>query len=69
MEELLEKLVRAKGAPGTESQVREVIENSLEGAESLRTDEFGNLIAEKGGEGKKLMLIAHMDSIGLAVRR
>lgn len=69
MEELLEELVETKGVPGSEQDVRELIESKLEGANSIETDSFGNLIAEKGEGGPKLMLIAHMDSIGLSVRR
>lgn len=69
MEQLLRELVKAKGAPGAEDEVRKLVKNELEGADSIETDSFGNLIARKGGDGPKLMLIAHMDSIALTVRR
>lgn len=69
MEQLLRELVEAKGAPGAEDEVRNLVKDKLEGADSIETDSFGNLIARKGGEGPRLMLIAHMGSIALTVRR
>ncbi|MFB6144232.1 MAG: M42 family metallopeptidase [Candidatus Nanohaloarchaea archaeon] len=68
MEELLGNLVEATGAPGHEEGVREALRSRLK-ADKVREDNFGNLVAEKGSGDRTLMLIAHMDSIGLSVRR
>ncbi len=71
MKEILEKLSNASGVSGFEDEVREIIFNELDGfVDEIKIDEMGNLIAVKNGEpdGKKIMLAAHMDEIGLMVR-
>lgn len=69
MEELLKKLVETPGVSGQESEIREVIKNEVEGhADKLETDSFGNLVARKGEGDKTLMIMAHMDQIGLTVK-
>jgi putative aminopeptidase FrvX len=71
MKKLLEKLSNAQGISGFEGEVREIIFNELEKvADEIKIDEMGNLIAKKNGDpnGKKIMLAAHMDEIGLMVR-
>ena len=53
MKKLLRELVETPGVSGNESEIREVIRNKIEEeAESLDTDDFGNLIARKG-EGRR----------------
>ena len=70
MKELLKELVETSGVSGNERNIREKIESEVEDhADSVRTDDFGNLIASKGSGDKKLMLMAHMDQIGLTVKR
>ena len=67
---LLESILTAYGATGRETSVRKVIENALTGhVDSMETDVMGNLIATKKGDGtgKRIMLSAHMDHIGLMV--
>lgn len=56
----------AFGPSGREEQVREVIA-ALAGdyVDDLTTDALGNLICRKKGAGKKILLAAHMDSIGV----
>ena len=62
------KLVNAFGPSGCEKQVAEVIANMIKDrVDEIRSDAMGNLIAVKRGSGKKIMLAAHMDEIGLIV--
>jgi len=70
--ELLKKLTQAWGVSGRESAVREIIKQEIAPfADELFTDALGNLIALKkgNGKGKKIMLSAHMDEIGLQVKK
>ena len=68
--QLLYDILGAYGASGSEGPVRGVIENALRGhVDEMKTDAMGNLIAVKRGDGtgKRVMISAHMDHIGLAV--
>ena len=68
--QLLEKILTAYGPSGHEGRVAEVIREALDGhVDEIRTDVMGNLIAVRHGDGtgKRIMLSAHMDHIGLAV--
>ena len=70
MKDLIKKLVEAYGPSGYEDEVRDIIRAELEGkVDELRTDNLGNLIAYKKGSGggKRIMISAHMDEIGLIV--
>ena len=67
--ELLKQLSEIGGVPGREERVRELLQGELEGVvDALETDAMGNLIAHKKGEGKRVMLSAHMDEIGFYVK-
>jgi putative aminopeptidase FrvX len=71
MKQLLEKLSNAPGVSGFEGEVRDIMIDELkDNVDDLEVDEMGNLIAIKKGKpgGKKVMLAAHMDEIGLMVR-
>lgn len=66
--ELLQKLTACISPSGRENGVRNIIENELkEVCDEIYTDTLGNLICHKKGNGKKLMLSAHMDEIGFMV--
>lgn len=70
MKDLIRKLVEAYGPSGHEDPVRKIIEKELHGLScELRTDVLGNLIVRKPGtgQGRKIMLSAHMDEIGVMV--
>lgn len=70
MKKLLKELVETPGVSGDEHRIREKIEEKVEDhANSMNEDEFGNLIVRKGEGDKSLMIMAHMDQIGLSVRR
>lgn len=65
---LLEKLTQSFGPSGREDEVRNIItENAKEYADEVITDAIGNVIVHKKGNGKKIMLAAHIDEIGVAV--
>lgn len=69
MKPLIKTLVESTGPSGYETQVRDVIRAQIEShANELRVDALGNLIATQGKpaeNGKKIMLAAHMDEIGI----
>ena len=66
--ELIQTLVAAHGPSGDEGAVREVMEQLAApyGGEAS-TDTMGNLTIHRPGPGPKVMLCAHMDSIGFLV--
>jgi len=71
MKQLIQKLTETFSPSGFESAIREVIKQEvLPLADEVRVDALGNLIVRKGGKaknGKRIMLAAHMDEIGLMV--
>jgi endoglucanase len=70
VKELIKRLTEAYGPSGSEEQIRDIIRDEVKPyADEVRIDTLGNLIAlRKGsGGGKKVMLAAHMDEIGLIV--
>ena len=71
MKELLAELTHTFGPSGYEDRVRDlIIENIKNHADEYRVDALGNLIARKGTKkpgGKRVMISAHMDEIGLMV--
>lgn len=69
MRDLIRKLVQAYGPSGVEDQIRAVIRAEVKAlADELRVDPMGSLIVRKhGGEGKRIVLMAHMDEIGVMV--
>ncbi len=65
---LMEGLSQAFGPSGEEGEIRDFITSEIkEHVDSLKVDNLGNLIAHKKGSGKKIMLMAHMDQIGVIV--
>lgn len=69
MRPLIQKLVEAFGPPGHEATVRDLVRAEIRTLpDVLSTDSMGNLIATVRGRsknGKRVMLAAHMDEIGL----
>ncbi|HDD46081.1 MAG TPA: M42 family peptidase [Candidatus Aenigmarchaeota archaeon] len=69
MIELLKRLVNACSVSGYENEVRElIIEEISNNVDEIKIDKIGNLIARKGHGKPKVMIAAHMDSIGLMVK-
>lgn len=70
MQELAKKLAEAFGVSGFEEEIRAVLRAEIAAlVDEVRVDVLGNLIAyRKGtGGGRRVMLAAHMDQIGLMV--
>ena len=66
--ELLKKLTQCTAPSGREEKVRDIIKTEMEKlCDEVYTDALGNLICHRKGNGKKLMLAAHMDEIGVIV--
>lgn len=65
---LLEKLTQTDGVSGNERAVGAVIyEEAEKYCDEISIDAIGNIIAHKKGKGKRVMLAAHMDEIGIVV--
>ena len=71
MKSLIQKLVETPGPSGYEAQVRALVRAEIEPlADGVRVDNLGNLIVrkgQKGPDGLRIMLAAHIDEIGLIV--
>jgi tetrahedral aminopeptidase len=67
--DLLEELCRTGGVSGFETAVADIMTRELKkSCDEVYTDRFGNVIGRKGKGGKKIMLAAHMDEVGLLVK-
>ncbi|NLY85875.1 MAG: M42 family metallopeptidase [Tissierellia bacterium] len=65
---LLKELVGIYGPASNEKTIREYITKEIKDyVDEIEIDSLGNLIARKKGNGKKIMISAHMDQIGLMV--
>ena len=70
MKDLIKKLTEAYGPSGYEHYMRQLIRDEIRGyADEIHTNALGSLVAVKhgAGKGKKVMLAAHMDEIGVMV--
>jgi putative aminopeptidase FrvX len=68
MFEIIKKLTGAFGPSGCERRITAAIKSLMAGkADEIKIDAMGNLICIKRGSGKKIMLAAHMDEIGIIV--
>ncbi len=76
MKETIKKLVEIFGPSGHEDEIRDLIRRIIEKeklaggkGDEVRVDAMGNLIVLKKGSGggRKVMLAAHMDEIGVVV--
>ncbi len=73
MKDLIQRLTEALGPSGYEDRVRALVRVEVEPyADEVREDGLGNLIVRKGSrgpDGKRIMLAAHMDELGVMVTR
>jgi endoglucanase len=68
MYDLLQRLSDAHGISGYEGDVRAIVRQELSSYGDVRVDVPGNLIVTKKGTTPSIMLAAHIDEIGLAVK-
>ena len=63
---LVKELVSLGAPSGFEDAVRDFIKEH-DDADNIYTDSMGNLICHKKGNGKKVMVSAHMDEVGFII--
>ncbi len=68
--DLLCELTEARGVPGYEDRVREIVHRELDAVtDRIETDAMGNVVATVEGESDySVAIAAHMDEIGFMVR-
>ncbi|WP_026895058.1 M42 family metallopeptidase [Clostridiisalibacter paucivorans] len=65
---LLKNLTQIFSPSGYEDSIRDFIREEIkEYVDEIFIDKLGNLIARKKGNGKKIMVAAHMDQIGMMI--
>jgi len=65
---LLERLSNAIGPSGFEGHVRDIIKKEISCyVDEIKTDRMGNIVAHKKGNGKKVLIDAHMDEVGFII--
>ncbi len=68
-DKLFFKMLDTIGVSGNERNIRNLIKKEIRPyVDEIRIDNLGNLIARKKGPKPRIMLAAHMDEVGLAVR-
>ncbi|MBI2598076.1 MAG: M20/M25/M40 family metallo-hydrolase [Candidatus Diapherotrites archaeon] len=68
--DLLFELINAYGVSGYEDRVRDIIKREFKGVvDKISVDKMGNLICHKKGKRPRIMLAAHMDEVGLVVKK
>jgi len=68
MKELI-ALMNVLSASGHESAIRSYLMKKIRPyCKDMKVDKFGNLIVHKKGKGKSVMLVAHMDEVGLMIK-
>jgi len=65
--DLFKRLVETVGVSGFEEPVRQLIKEQVTAYGAVRTDKIGNLIQIFGDLKPEILLIAHMDELGMAV--
>ncbi|HIG52129.1 hypothetical protein CXT76_00895 [Candidatus Parvarchaeota archaeon] len=67
--DLLEQLVNLEGVSGNEHSVRNfILKESKKYSKSVSVDKMGNIVVRKKGVRPRIILLAHMDEVGLMVR-
>jgi endoglucanase len=67
--DLLEQLVNLEGVSGNEHSVRNfILKESRKYSKNVSVDKMGNIVVRKKGTRPRIVLLAHMDEVGLMVR-
>ena len=69
MDELLKKLLPPLSVSGGENEIASVIEQLAKPYGQVSRDALGNLVVHRAGRGARIMLAAHMDTVGLMITR
>jgi len=70
---LLKQLTQAYGPSGNEQEVSDLIEHHIRAhhhtdqKDNIQKDPLGNLLIRKPGNGKKILIVCHMDEVGVIV--
>ena len=68
--DFLLKLMETFGPTGHEEDVRKIVMDEIRPyVDEVMIDKFGNLIAHKTGNPPRIMLAAHLDEIGLMIKK
>jgi endoglucanase len=67
VKDTIRALTECFGPSGHEAAVRELIRAEIPRGVETRVDAMGSLIVRRAGKGRRVMLAAHMDEIGIAV--
>ena len=66
--QLFDALITTPGISGREERIRSIVKKSIEGlVDEIRVDRLGNVIGIRRGGGPRVMLCAHIDTIGFLV--
>lgn len=70
MKELLEEMIKVPGVSGFEDDIRDCIREKVEAMGLKATeDNLGDLLVTLGDKGPSVVMIAHMDELGLIVSK
>ena len=65
---LLMEMLKTNAPSGCEDEMRDLILNEVKDMEHF-VDSMGNVIVHKKGNGKRVMISAHMDEVGFIVSK
>ena len=65
MDKLLKKLIAPVSPSNYKGAVAKVISELARPYGQISQDHLGNLVVHKNGNGKRIMVAAHMDTVGL----
>lgn len=65
MDKLLQKLVPPVSVSGREGEISKVLEELVKPYGQISRDHLGNLVVHKAGNGRRIMIAAHMDTVGI----